>query len=76
MPGVGLYFATIHGLKGAFNITGEPTAMESLLLGMTGRSFSGVLMIPFTVIKTRFEVRSEHELRNETSYVEFVTCVN
>ncbi|OXA55260.1 mitochondrial glycine transporter A [Folsomia candida] len=55
VPGVGLYFATIHGLKGAFNITGEPTAMESLLLGMTGRSFSGVLMIPFTVIKTRFE---------------------
>lgn len=57
VPGVGLYFASIHGLKIAFDIHGEPTPLQSVLLGVTGRSISGVMMIPFTVIKTRFEVR-------------------
>ncbi|ODM94813.1 Solute carrier family 25 member 38 [Orchesella cincta] len=60
VPGVGLYFASIHGLKLAFNINGEPSAVQSVLLGVTGRSISGVMMIPFTVIKTRFESTVYH----------------
>lgn len=60
VPGVGLYFASIHGLKLAFNINGEPSAIESVLLGVTGRSISGIMMIPFTVIKTRFESTVYH----------------
>ena len=39
-----------------FDIKSEPTALESIMLGATARSISGVTMIPFTVIKTRFEV--------------------
>jgi len=57
VPGVGLYFATIHTLQNTFNVK-EPSALESVLLGVTGRSFSGVILIPFTVVKTRFESKA------------------
>lgn len=33
------------------------TPTEALLLGITARSMSGALLIPITVVKTRFEVR-------------------
>ena len=57
VPGVGLYFASIHGLKMATGISGrEPTALEGVCLGVTSRALSGMALIPFTVVKTRFEV--------------------
>ena len=55
VPGVGLYFSSLHWLKS--NLTsGDPGPLEAIYLGMLARSFSGVCLIPFTVIKTRFEV--------------------
>ena len=36
--------------------TDNPSAMESLMLGASARSVSGVAMLPITVIKTRYEV--------------------
>lgn len=54
VPGVGLYFSSLHWLKS--NTTGEkPSALQAIGLGMVARSFSGAVMIPITVIKTRFE---------------------
>lgn len=54
VPGVGLYFSSLHWLKS--KTTGEkPSALEAIGLGMVARSFAGAVMIPITVIKTRFE---------------------
>lgn len=54
VPGVGLYFSSLHWLKS--NLTsGDPGPLEAIFLGMLARSLSGVCLIPITVIKTRFE---------------------
>lgn len=53
-PGVGLYFGTLHYLRSNFG-SSNPKALESLCMGMTARSIAGVLMLPITVIKTRYE---------------------
>ncbi|XP_076447325.1 mitochondrial glycine transporter B-like [Babylonia areolata] len=53
-PGVGLYFGTLHYLRSNFGSL-NPKALESLCMGMTARSIAGVLMLPITVIKTRYE---------------------
>lgn len=63
VPGVGIYFGTLHWLKTRAGFAGtpagtsgrNPTAVESVCLGMTARSFAAAIMIPFTVLKTRFE---------------------
>lgn len=54
VPGVGLYFGTLHWLKSGFGDQ-KPSALQSVCLGMTARSFAATVMIPITVIKTRFE---------------------
>jgi len=56
VPGVGLYFGFLHSLKTAFHLhQRKMTSKESFLIGATSRvSAAGVLM-PFTVIKARFE---------------------
>lgn len=56
VPGVGLYFSTLHWLKHTLHLKDPLTSTEALLLGITARSISGVLLIPITVVKTRFEV--------------------
>ena len=59
IPGVGLYFSSLHMLKSNWlNRTNKTTLgpIEAVMLGMTARTISGVCMIPFTVLKTRFEV--------------------
>lgn len=56
IPGVGLYFSSLHWLKHTFGLE-ELTAMQAVCLGITARSMSGALLIPITVVKTRFEVR-------------------
>jgi len=54
VPGVGLYFGSLHWLKSGFGDE-KPGAMQCVCLGMTARSFAATVMIPITVIKTRFE---------------------
>ncbi|XP_039289997.1 mitochondrial glycine transporter isoform X2 [Nilaparvata lugens] len=58
VPGVGLYFASLHYLKGVFvgnDGKNKPSSIQAILIGMTARSISGVCLIPMTVIKTRYE---------------------
>lgn len=55
VPGVGLYFSSLHCLKSYTIENNEPTAVQAVLLGMGARTVSGVLLIPITVIKTRIE---------------------
>ncbi|XP_068178231.1 mitochondrial glycine transporter B [Antennarius striatus] len=55
IPGVGIYFSTFYSLKQHFFLTQEPSAVEAALLGAGARTVAGVCMLPFTVIKTRFE---------------------
>ncbi|XP_012215578.1 mitochondrial glycine transporter-like isoform X1 [Linepithema humile] len=55
VPGVGLYFSTLHWLKHTFDLQEPLTAMQAVSLGITARSISGALLIPITVVKTRFE---------------------
>uniref|UniRef100_A0A8C4RA71 Solute carrier family 25 member 38b n=1 Tax=Eptatretus burgeri TaxID=7764 RepID=A0A8C4RA71_EPTBU len=55
IPGVGIYFCSIHSLKSCFFRDHEPAALESLLLGASARSIAGLCMLPITVVKTRYE---------------------
>lgn len=56
IPGVGLYFSTYYSLKQHFFQDRTPMAFEAALLGGGARTVAGILMLPVTVIKTRFEV--------------------
>jgi len=53
VPGIGIYFSTIHYLKGHFEHSKSP--LESVLIGGSARSIAVLTMLPFTVIKTRYE---------------------
>lgn len=53
VPGIGIYFSTIHYLKGRFEHTKSP--LESMVIGGSARSVAVVTMLPFTVLKTRYE---------------------
>ncbi|XP_075232119.1 mitochondrial glycine transporter-like isoform X2 [Lycorma delicatula] len=55
VPGVGIYFSSLHWLKNYIEIDTEPTAAQAILLGMGARSISAVCLIPMTVVKTRIE---------------------
>lgn len=52
VPGIGLYFSTIHYLKGKFQ---PKSPLETMLVGGSARSVAVVTMLPFTVLKTRYE---------------------
>ncbi|KAK6171588.1 hypothetical protein SNE40_019744 [Patella caerulea] len=54
VPGVGVYFSTIHYLRTNYG-SKDPHPLESLTLGALARCFAGVSVLPFTVIKTRYE---------------------
>lgn len=58
IPGVGIYFSTYYSLKQHFLQDRRPGALEAVLLGGGARTVAGVVMLPVTVIKTRFEVSS------------------
>lgn len=52
VPGVGIYFATLHGIRSKFNTS---TPMGSMITGASARCFAGAVMIPFTILKVRSE---------------------
>lgn len=54
VPGVGMYFCSLHWLKKTL-LSEEPKPHQSILLGVTARTFAGITMLPVTVIKTRYE---------------------
>ncbi|KAJ0177341.1 hypothetical protein K1T71_007350 [Dendrolimus kikuchii] len=56
VPGVGLYFSSLHWLKAKIGKSkGDLGPLEAVMLGVVARSMSGVALIPITVIKTRYE---------------------
>lgn len=54
VPGVGLYFSSLHWLKTSL-CEGQPGALQAIALGALARTVTGVTMIPITVIKCRYE---------------------
>jgi len=54
VPGVGLYFSSMHWMRNSV-CKGKPTAIQSMIIGAAARTFAGSVMIPFTVVKTRVE---------------------
>jgi len=54
VPGVGLYFSSMHWMRYSV-FQGKPNAGQSLFIGAAARTFAGSVMIPFTVVKTRIE---------------------
>ncbi|XP_054925489.2 mitochondrial glycine transporter A-like isoform X1 [Dermacentor andersoni] len=59
VPGVGLYFCTLHFLKTSLHLD-NPSSSEAMFLGASARSIAGVVLLPVTVIKTRFESEVYH----------------
>ncbi|XP_060521789.1 mitochondrial glycine transporter A-like isoform X2 [Cylas formicarius] len=55
VPGVGLYFCTLDYIKTNYFQGRTPTALESVTTGFLARCMSGAILIPITVVKTRFE---------------------
>ena len=51
VPGVGLYFSTLHQLRS--RVRGRPSALQTLLIGASARALAAAAIIPFTVLKTR-----------------------
>lgn len=54
VPGVGLYFASMHWMTTNL-VNGHPKPLQSVAIGITARTMSGIILIPITVIKTRVE---------------------
>lgn len=60
VPGVALYFGTIESMHVMLlnNNQGSPPGMlTNLLIGGFSRAFAATVMMPITVIKTRYEVK-------------------
>lgn len=54
VPGVGMYFSSLHWLQTNFG-SSNPSSVESFCFGVLARSFAGATLLPVTVIKTRYE---------------------
>jgi len=59
VPGVGLYFSSMHYMKTTL-CDGRPSHLQSIMIGCSARTVAACIMIPFTVIKTRFESPNFH----------------
>lgn len=53
VPGIGMYFCTLHWMKTSF--INDPSFYENMALGFAARAVVGTVMLPITVIKTRYE---------------------
>lgn len=54
VPGIGVYFSSLHHLRSTVG-SSDPHPLESMCIGACARAISGLTMLPFTVVKTRFE---------------------
>jgi len=54
VPGIGVYFCSLHWMRNKLDHN-DPSPLESMAIGASARTISGISMLPFTVIKTRFE---------------------
>jgi len=54
VPGVGLYFCSLQTLRSTFG-SSSPSNAELVSVGAAARCVSGAAMLPFTVVKVRFE---------------------
>jgi len=59
VPGIGLYFTSLHWLQSTFG-SEKPDAMESVMIGASARTLAGVTVLPITVMKTRYESGEFH----------------
>ncbi|KAK3784050.1 hypothetical protein RRG08_025244 [Elysia crispata] len=59
VPGIGLYFTSLHWLKTQFG-SERPGAIELIAIGASARTIAGVAVLPFTVMKTRYESGDFH----------------
>ncbi|XP_071508692.1 mitochondrial glycine transporter B-like [Diadema antillarum] len=57
VPGVGLYFLSLHTIQDQFGWQ-ELTAAQGLISGGLARVLVGTVLLPFTVVKTRYESKS------------------
>lgn len=55
VPGVGLYFCSLHSLRSFIFRNSEPKAWQNILLGFSARTVAGISLLPVTVVKTRYE---------------------
>lgn len=53
IPGVGLYFGCLHGIKTTFKV--EKSSLGSAVTGASARCIAGLIMMPFTILKIRWE---------------------
>ena len=54
IPGVGIYFGSLHWLKSWIGRE-KVSTLQSMFLGMSARCMAATILIPITVTKTRFE---------------------
>ncbi|XP_013772829.1 solute carrier family 25 member 38-like [Limulus polyphemus] len=54
VPGVGLYFCSLNWLQRTLE-KNDPSPIDAVCLGISARSLTGVILLPITVIKTRYE---------------------
>jgi len=54
VPGVGIYFSSVHWMRSQLGGM-KPTTAQALLMGASARAIAAFTMIPFTVLKTRYE---------------------
>ncbi|XP_059178462.1 mitochondrial glycine transporter A-like [Physella acuta] len=59
VPGIGFHFASLHWLKSTFG-SENPHPFESALIGASARTIAGILVLPVTVMKTRYESGDFH----------------
>ena len=72
VPGVAIYFTCLETMKSVLlqtRIDKKLVPLEALVLGASARCVSGIVLMPFTVMKTRFEV-----LNNKWIYCYDIWC--
>ncbi len=55
VPGVGLYFGSLHWLQSVTGETKPSSPLSAVCLGAAARTVAAAAMIPVTVVKARFE---------------------